>query len=335
MTNYVIGVDGGGTKTHCALFNTEGTMIDMIEWGPTNHESLIGGFIDLKVELNHMLSHILGKNNLSSSDIGHYMMGLAGVDTLAQHCTITQILKDLGCTNLTLSNDAYLGVKAGCPSGVGICAINGTGCTVAGIDEDGQMLQIGGQGDLTGDTGGGGYLGMLVIRTVYHALFKEDTPTLLTDRIFELLGITSKTDYIETVTSKLEQRELNISSLCKLIFEAANLGDTASIQILKNMGIENAKSINGAIKNLNFINANTIEVVLAGSVYVKGQNPTAIDTLKELVLSLNPGKEIVFRILQEPPVMGAVIWALEQCTGTTKHYNKILSEFQAYKTTTL
>lgn len=77
----------------------------------------------------------------------------------------------MGLNDFVLCNDAFLGVKAGCTHGYGICAINGTGYTIAGIDPNRNMIQIGGQGALTGDVGGGGYLGMAVVSSVYNALF--------------------------------------------------------------------------------------------------------------------------------------------------------------------
>ena len=45
MKEFALGVDGGGTNTQCALFDLEGNLIDVLDWGPTNHEVLAG---DLK-----------------------------------------------------------------------------------------------------------------------------------------------------------------------------------------------------------------------------------------------------------------------------------------------
>jgi N-acetylglucosamine kinase-like BadF-type ATPase len=327
MKQYVIGVDGGGSKTHCALFDIEGNKIDLITWGPTNHEVFKGGFSDMRVEVSNMLSTILDKNNISKEDIVSYAFGLAGVDTKAQHKIISGILEELGCKNFTLCNDAYLGVKAGCKSGVGICAINGTGCTVVGIDSQGGMLQVGGQGTLTGDAGGGGYLGGKALGAVYNSLFKTDIETIMTDVMFSMLRITSKDDYIETLTEKVECGEIKIKHLGKIVFDAANKRDAAALNILKEMGHEYAKSINGAIVNLNFHEAAVIEVVLAGSVFVKGQNPAAIEALKEEVIGENPVREINFKILEEPPVMGAVLWALENSGTRGNLFNKVSKQF--------
>ncbi len=311
MDRYVIGVDGGGTKTQCALYNGNGEMMDIISWGPTGHEYFEDGFITLKSELDRMLTSILKRNNLTRHQINYSIFGLSGVDTLSQHKTISAIITELDIKNFTLCNDSYLGIKAGSSNGVGICAINGTGCNVVGIDEQGSMFQVGGIGNITGDKGGSNYLGSKIISSIYNSLFKEEKPTLLTDTVFRLLGIETKYDFTEVLTQKLENGEMKLNDFTPLIFDTANKGDEVSISILQKMGQEYAKSINGVIRQLNFNKDNELNIVLAGSVFAKGRNSTAIDTLKEKVRRDNCGRKFEFTVLNDPPVIGAVKWALE------------------------
>ncbi len=311
MKKYVLGVDGGGTKTHAVLFDTDANLVDIVEWGPTNHESLKRGFDELKEELEALFASLLERNSIGFKDIVSSALGMAGVDTRKQHEIISGILTDLGLENFVLSNDAYLGVKAGCPSGVGICVINGTGCTIAGIDKHGTMVQIGGQGSLTGDVGGGGSIGMEAIRRVYDHLFRLEPHTVMKDIMFEQLGITSKFDFMEVVPVALENRTLKLGELGKMVFDAANMNDKTAISILQFVGSELGRSVNGAIKELDFSDRDVIEVVLAGSVNVKGSNPSLVNAIKDKVTSSNPDKEFNFIILEQPPVAGAIIWALE------------------------
>lgn len=51
----VIGVDGGETKAHCALFDTDRNKIDMLSWGTTNYECLKGGFGELKEQSGKLI----------------------------------------------------------------------------------------------------------------------------------------------------------------------------------------------------------------------------------------------------------------------------------------
>jgi len=325
---YVLGLDGGGTKTHAALFDTDGNLVDMLDWGPTNHESLAGGFDELRDEMKALLCSILARNSITVNDIVSSAFGMAGVDTRKQHQIISGIIEDLGIKNFVLSNDAYLGIKAGCPSGIGICVINGTGCTVAGIDVEGRMIQIGGQGSLTRDVGGGGNIGMEAIRCVYDHLFRLAPYTIMKDMLFEKLQISSKYDFMEVMPEALGSGIISAGEIGKMVFEAANKGDETAISILEFVGKSLGKSVNGAIHELGFKEGDVIEVVLAGSVNVKGSNPSLVNAIKKEVTDKNPDKKFEFIILQQPPVAGAVIWALQRTEHKIDNlFEKITSQF--------
>lgn len=78
--------------------------------------------------------------------------------------------------------------------------------------------------------------------------------------------------------------------------------------------METARSVVGAYRHLDFSDEESIDVVMAGSVYTKGENPILLETFKEKV-SADIGCKVNFHLLQEPPVSGAVIWALEELVG--------------------
>lgn len=328
MKKYVLGMDGGGTKTHCAIFTVEGDLVDFIHWGKTNHECLSGGYDELKSELQHLLAYILNKNQIDSKELGKSVFGLAGVDTKRQHVIISKILHDLGIGDFVLCNDSFLGIKAGCERGFGVCAINGTAFSVGGIDPQGNMLQIGGLGDMSGgDFGGGEYLAGKAISAVYNWIYKGASDTYLTELFFNLLKIKSKFDFIEILKCKIDDGTYQYSFFNKFVFEAANNNDTVALNILDKMGMEYAKCINAAITNLDF-GKEEIEVVLAGSIFVKGENPRAIQKIRQDVCDKNKDRKVSFRVLTAPPVAGAVLWALED-GGFIRHVReKVLSAFK-------
>ncbi len=327
MSRFILGVDGGATKTQCILTDIEGNRNDMIQWGPLNHESMPGGFGQLKQELDKLLSLILTRNNIHLGEIEYSVWGLAGVDTKRQHACISEILSKLGLARFLLCNDAYLGIKAGSPSGVGICAINGTGCSVAGINSRGDMLQIGGLGGLTGDRGGGTSIGTAAVRSVYYYLFKCGRYTQMKELMFKKLEVSSKYDFLDMLTQKIEEGEIKISDLNKFAFEAADLGDEVATELLMGIGNDYGASINGMIQELQFKREKTFDVVLAGSVNVKESNALLVKALKETVLSKNEGCSISFKTLENPPAAGAVIWGLEQYISSETAYNRINAIF--------
>lgn len=311
----VLGVDGGGTKTHYALFGTNGRPIDFFTSGPTNHESLPDGFTGLRNRLETDLDTLFSRNGLTEGDVVNASFGLAGVDTRRQHGIISDLLHNLGMNRFVLCNDSFLGVKAGCPGGYGICAINGTGFSVGGIDRHGKMLQIGGLGELTGDEGGGGILSQRTIRAVYDHLYKDTPSTLLQDLLFHKIGISDPADYPEKLLEALAEKRCDFAELGRLVFDAADKCDAVALEILDNSGREYAKSIQGVLKRLDFGTQEhplPLELVLAGSVFVKGSNPRAVLTMMELLESWNPNRKITLSKLSSPPVLGAILWALEE-----------------------
>lgn len=312
MKKYVMGVDGGGTKSHLAIFDENAVKIDFRAYGTLNHECMSGAFGQLEQELEAFLLGTMRENGVTHEQLAYSVFGLAGVDTKKQHKIISEMLERLGFKNFTLCNDAYLGIPAGSPDGAGICAINGTGCTVAGKDRNGRVMQIGGFGGLSGDLGGGSRMGKDAIGSVYRELFRSGEHTVMTDIIFKSLGIANKYDFTETLIEKIENGSVNISSYNRVLFEAAALGDKAALKILDDIAENYAGAISCMLNELDFPKNEPVNIVLAGSVFARGEHPVMIDSLKHLVRIGNPDRNLNYVTLEKPPVAGAIIWALHE-----------------------
>lgn len=306
---YVAGLDVGATKSHFALYDDQGNQVDFAEWGPLNHEVLPGGFDQLEKELEAFANGTLRRHGLTPADIGYAVFGMGGCDTRAQHRTISDIWRRLGWRDFLLCNDAYLGIPAGSPDCVGICAINGSGCTLAGINAGGKTLQIGGIGDLSNDKGGGGTLGTRVIAAAYSSLFRKAPETALTERVFAQLGISDKYDFFDALADFLEGGERRINVFTPMLFEVAGAGDAVAVSILREVADNYAGGITALIEELDFPAEKPLYIVMAGSVFVKGASPVLIDALKEMLAQRNPGYDLRYVLLERPPVMGAITWA--------------------------
>lgn len=93
------------------------------------------------------------------------------------------------------------------------------------------------------------------------------------------------------------------------------------------MGAENAKAINSAISMLNFEGLREIDVVLAGSIYVKGEHPATIEKIKQDVESANHKVKINLNVLQVPPVRGAVLWAFQEKEKDPVVFERVVASF--------
>ena len=103
-----------------------------------------------------------------------------------------------------------------------------------------------------------------------------------------------------------------LDKLSKAVFECANQNDEGAIDILKEMANNLARSAGGCVVNLNL--GEHPLVILAGSVWVKGSNPTLVNEFKKLINEYTK-MECDVRVLTLPPATGAIVWAYELYTG--------------------
>ena len=323
-----MGMDAGATKSHLALFDTTGSFVDFDRWGPLNHETLPGSFAQFEDELGQFVMRVLSRNGITLDQVSYSVFGLGGVDTRKQHCIVSEILKKRGFKRFTLANDAFLGVFAGSPAGTGICAINGSGCTLAGINKEGKMFQIGGVGYISADYGGGGMMGEKAVSAVYSELFRRGEPTRLTPALFNKLGITVKYDFVERIYEKTDDGSFDAAACAKMLFEAVIENDRVAAGILRDIAASYASGISCMIEEMRFDRAEEINIVLAGSVFVKSEHPLLIDTVMERVNQDNPGYCIKYTRLNVPPVAGAVIWALNILNGRNIYYDTVCAQLK-------
>lgn len=327
MRAYVLGVDGGSTKTHCTLFDTQGNRIDFIQVGSTNHETLKGSFDEFREKLGGAILEMIGRHHIGISSISQSVFGLSGADTKSQHWRLSSEISKIGLSNFIVCNDSYLGIKAGSKNGYGVGVVNGSGCTISGINQSGRIFTIGGQAEFTGEPGGGGFLGYYAIRSSYNQLFRGGKKTLMKEMLFDMFKPSTKYDFLETIREKIDSGELKVGDLSRVVFEAANQSDELALEILKYMGNEVGMSVNGIIRELEFSPDKELDIVLVGSINVKGENPTYLETLERKIISENKDRKINFTVLNKPPVAGAVVWALNRVNGSADLYDKVLSQF--------
>ncbi|MEC0227859.1 N-acetylglucosamine kinase [Paenibacillus alba] len=311
--NYIIGVDGGNSKTDYFLFDIQGNFIDHIHTSTCSHEQFKDAYVSTFRIMNEHIQHLLTRNQLSMADIAAGAFGLAGADIPSQKEQLCEVIERIGFTNYALDNDSFLGVKAGSEQGYGICSINGSGTVTGGISPSGKRLQVGGVGsELSGDEAGGFFLARKVLRAVYDSLYRMGPETELKSPVMELLQIDRKELFMEFALDGMLKRSLPITKLVQILFASADQGDAVALAILDNTAKQLAYSTIGCMHNLDF--GQNVDIILAGSVWVKAESPLLLQTYKDYVTRMTD-HTCQFIILQVPPATGAVLWALELAHG--------------------
>ena len=306
---YVFGFDGGGTKTDCALYTLDGHLVSWRRYSGTNHENMPGGFSELEPILLSMIHETLADASISPSDVAGAVFGAAGVDVLSQKRSFEALLNKSGLRNSLVVNDAFLGIKAGTPFGIGCCLVNGTGNTVGGIDAAGTRIQVGGSGPMLGEVGGSWLIARSVIRAAYDELFRLGPDTALTNGVLHLIGSTGVCDFVERVYENyLGSDRREDKQFVQLLFTSARNGDAVASELLQRLGRDFAHSLAGCIRLLNF--GHQVDIVLVGSVTLKATCSLMMDALQDTLPRLT-GKKHTFYPLTVPPAVGAVFWAME------------------------
>ena len=317
---YLLAVDGGGTKTFFVLYDMKKETADLMSFGATNHEFLAGGYEEMRRALGDMSSRILKKYGLGQADIKHSVWGMAGLDTSSQHKIIQGFIREHGFGQFTLCNDSYLGIKAALPAGCGICLISGTGPNVVGINEKNSSYQMGGQFEITGDFGGGLMLGNEAIKTTFLNLFRHRRETLLSKILMELYQAPSRHEFMDRVTDGADSGKIPIPSVAKCVFDAANLGDEESVEILERMANAYALSLKDLLAELPFAEEK-VNIVLAGSLFTKNWSSIHVRALEARLKEHVSEKRFELHMLSAPPVLGALAWALEEA-GESEPWGK-------------
>jgi len=312
VSKLILGLDGGATKSHLAIFDSTGNCVGSAAYGPLNHEVMDGSYKELEQRLGELLPRVLKDAGAGLNDIAFAVFGLAGVDTDAQQVKISDITHRIGFNKQITCNDAFLGVAAGCPECIGICAINGTGFKVAAIDHSGTAVHTCGVGAFTDDKGGGSWYGFRAIGSVYNELYRLGRPTVMREMLYDLIGVSRKEDYLEILTEKYYGGKLDTVAVNSVVFDAAATGDAMAMGILEESAEQYAGGVARMVMDMDFPAGQTVHVALIGSVFVKQKVKILQDLIKMRVGDMLDGRSVEYKRLDAPPVAGAVMWAAQK-----------------------
>lgn len=309
---YVLGVDGGNTKTDYLLYDMRGHLMGRLRTGTCSHEAM--GMEGARQEMGGRIRRLLEDAGVAAEEVAAAAFGLAGVDQPQQQKALTNIVRALGFENSLVMNDSFLGIKAGSASGTGICSINGTGTAAGGIDADGRWMQVGGYGQvISGDEAGGAYLAGSALRAVYDAIFRFGPPTALRARVTALFGCKRDDDLHERISTQyMYGKAVTTLELIDLLFAASEEGDAAARGIVLRASDALARSAAGCAARLRF--EAPIPVVLIGSVWAKGRHQPMIDRFRERFEQYT-GMACTLHILDVAPAVGSILWAMELFMG--------------------
>lgn len=301
--SYVIGIDGGGTKTALKLADEKGNIILTLEGGPCNINSMEKKSVEKMMK--ELINNSLEKAQLSMEDIKTLCIGTAGVDRPSDKAIMEEIIRGTGFDGKAIiTNDAVTALYGGVGGDEGVILISGTGSICYGRNSEGETKRAGGWGHLIGDEGSGYYIGISAINRIAKGHDGIEERTVMTDLILEHLKLENASGLIEYVYRSGAGKS-EIASLARLVDEAYKQGDSIAEEILLKAAFELFLISKAVIDNLKLDNKKAT-LAINGSVIEK--NECVSSEFKRLMKRNYPFVEVVN--MKNDAAYGAVLMAI-------------------------
>ena len=301
---YVLGIDGGGTKTTGLIADETGKTIAEATVGASNPNivsptELVNTFSKLKVQLEV-------KNREAFAKVDRLYAGISGTGHPSAQKKIHDVLSDVMPSGvpITIDNDAIIALYSGTLGKPGIVQISGTGSITYGINHEGKRDRVGGWGHLIGEKGSGYGLGSDALEAVFAAHDQLGPSTLLEKMVPAFFDEQTPPDLIPLIYQATSPKE-TIASLGRLVMKAADQDDAVATDILYQNGYFIGQCIKTLASKL-FHQDTSIPVVLAGGLFNR------VDLFQQAIEDGTEDYSSSIQLIkpEEPPVHGAVMAAL-------------------------
>jgi N-acetylglucosamine kinase-like BadF-type ATPase len=314
--NYVLGIDGGGSKTVCILMQDTGEVLGRGEAGSSNYQT-----IGIKATLQSIESAIYAAANEALNSINYInikaiCLGLAGVGRAADIEIVKALVQDLQnskllpitwalpASNIVICNDALIALVGGIGDDVGIVVAAGTGSIVFGRNHQGKTKRVGGWGYILGDEGSAYKIAVAGMQAALKAYDGREMSTSLVEAFKQHLNLASIEDLIEVIYRQGGGVK-EIAALAPIVDFAAASGDGVANNIIDEAVQDLVKATSTVIDAI-FISA-AFEIVTTGSVW---QGRCKIhERFAGCIVAKFPSAKVIFP--RNEPAYGAAMFALK------------------------
>ncbi|WP_088014087.1 BadF/BadG/BcrA/BcrD ATPase family protein [Gottfriedia acidiceleris] len=239
---YVIGLDGGGTKSEAIAYNLEG---EIISQGYSGFSNLL---INEEDGINHIIEAIKNcLSPLSKENCLFLFLGIAGIGGVKDLGPLEKALNEAFRIPFKIVNDAQIAHAALLNGQSGVLTIAGTGSICIGMHKE-RTVTAGGWGHLLGDEGSGYWICMEIFKKITQE-FDEGIPlSYLSLKMLEKLQLKEAEDLKKYI---YHNTKAEIASHVPFIVEMATMGDLMALTVLERAGQLLGKTTVQAIKKLN------------------------------------------------------------------------------------
>lgn len=311
MSQYFLGADLGGTKTHIMIADETGRVIGFGEGGPGNHEGV--GYGVVRESLHQAGRLAFTSAGITPDRVTGAGFGVAGYDWPRQKEPHMNVINSMNLGGrLELVNDTVLGILAGSPRRWGIAVVSGTGCNCWGWNQSRTRVgHVTGGGVDFGEFAGASELIFKTKSVLAKAWTQAGPPTALAEAFCRRYNVSSLEELLQGILC--QDFDLNAAD-APLVFEVARAGDPVATDLIRWAGRELADLACAVIRQLRF-EEEQFDLVQIGSMF--DGSPLLTEEMKRVILSHAPGANFIR--LKVHPVLGAVLLGMETANHPVKN----------------
>ena len=299
VKRYVLGVDGGSSKTVALVASLDGCVVGAGRGGAGDiYDGEAAAFNAVRTAVGAAL----GEAGLRGPP-AHSVFSMSGADWPEDFDLIRATLHADGLTPLRVVNDAVGALYAGLPNGPGVVVACGTGAATGARGLRGELWHS----SFWQETQGGYELSVKTLRAVFRAELGVGPPTALTASVLAVLGVPNVEAALHLYTARARPHPSRWSGLTRTLLSEADKGDTVARQIVTAHARALGDTALAAARQVG-IEAQPFSLVLTGGVF---RHPSArlTDALVARVQEDTPDLRVLKSGLE--PVFGALIIALQ------------------------
>src|SRR5690625_4043298 len=299
---YVIGIDGGGTKTKGLLADENGNVVASAVTGPSNPNVVKKN--DLTNVFRDLFSSLKQKQEGFEKHTVSLYAGISGAGNKDNEEIIQGILEKHfpEQTAIKVEVDAVNALYAGTYGEPGIVQISGTGSITYGKNVRETVARVGGWGYLFGDEGSGYDIGRRAVTAALKAFDGRGPETILLHMLYAHFQVDKPQALIRQVYTSPSPKN-KISPLAQIVFRAYKQNDGIAKEIINQTANELTLNITTLYKQL-FQPGEKTTIVLSGGIF---QEKEIIPEL--LHEQINKYKHLNLVLPDMSPAGGALIGA--------------------------
>ena len=259
--SYFLGIDGGGTKTTCAV-GDETRVLAMATAGPSNIVRV--GQEQARESLRRAVLQACAAAGITPQAVSRTCIGGAGAGRPELAEVVRSILAEMLPTPVDVFGDMHIALEAAFDTGPGVVVNAGTGSFAYGRNQLGQALRAGGWGFAIGDEGSAHWIGWLAVSAVLRESDKNPAgleESSLVKGLFKAWGVHSILDLARAANS------VPPPDFAALFPAVAGSQDEIGRQVLREAGRELAQVASVVIQRLFAREETIVPVAMTGGVF--------------------------------------------------------------------